>query len=79
MTVAHPKLLGREACPRCSSGKLYAQGEPAKLVRITGLAPLSATVYSCDRLRCNLCGEVGVSGFLCDAGRLGVTGVSDLS
>src|SRR5450759_729213 len=25
---------------------------------ITGMAPLSATVYACDRLRCNLCGEV---------------------
>ena len=22
------------------------------------MAPLSATVYACDRLRCNLCGEV---------------------
>jgi transposase len=37
---------------------LYPQSEPAKLVRITGMAPLCATVYACDRLRCNLCGEV---------------------
>ncbi len=58
VTVAHPTLHGGEACPGCESGKLYPQNEPAKLVRITGMAPLSASVYSCDRLRCNLCGEV---------------------
>ena len=58
ITVAHPALHGGEACPGCTSGKVYPQNEPAKLVRITGMAPLSATVYACDRLRCNLCGEV---------------------
>ncbi len=58
VTVAHPDLHGGEACPGCTNGKLYPQSEPAKLVRITGMAPLSATVYACDRLRCNLCGEV---------------------
>lgn len=58
VTVTHPDLHGGEACPGCESGKLYPQQEPAKLVRITGMAPLSATVYGCDRLRCNLCGEV---------------------
>jgi transposase len=58
VTVAHPDLHGGENCPGCTSGKLYPQSEPAKLVRITGMAPLSATVYVCDRLRCNLCGEV---------------------
>ena len=58
VTVAHTDLHGGEVCPGCESGKLYPQSEPAKLVRITGIAPLSATVYACDRLRCNLCGEV---------------------
>ncbi len=58
ITVTHPNLHGGEACPGCESGKLYPQSEPAKLVRITGMAPLTASVYSCDRLRCNLCGEV---------------------
>jgi transposase len=56
--VTHPHLQGGAVCPGCTSGKLYAQNEPAKLVRITGMAPLSATVYACDRLRCNLCGEI---------------------
>jgi transposase len=58
VTVAHPDLRSGETCPGCESGKLYPKSEPAKLVRITGMAPLSATVYACDRLRCNLCGEV---------------------
>jgi transposase len=58
VTVAHPHLHRGEACPGCTSGKLYPQSEPAKLLRITGVAPLSATVYERERLRCNLCGEV---------------------
>ncbi len=58
VTVTHPDLHSGKTCPGCDSGKLYPQSEPAKLVRITGMAPLSATVYACDRLRCNLCGEV---------------------
>lgn len=31
---------------------------PRSLVRVRGMGPLDATVYDCDRLRCNLCGEV---------------------
>jgi transposase len=58
VTVAHPHLHSGEPCPGCTSGKLYPQGEPAKLLRITGVAPLSAMVYERERLRCNLCGEV---------------------
>ena len=58
VTVAHPHLHSGEPCPGCTSGKLYPQSEPAKLLRITGVAPLSAMVYERERLRCNLCGEV---------------------
>jgi transposase len=58
VAVRHRDLHRGETCPGCTSRKLYPQSEPAKLVRITGMAPLSATVYACDRLRCNLCGEV---------------------
>ena len=58
VTVAHPRLISGAACPGCITGHVYSQSEPAKLVRITGMGPLTATVYACDRLRCNLCGEV---------------------
>jgi transposase len=56
--IPHPHLAGGDACPGCQRGKVYPLESPAQLVRITGMAPLGARVYACDRLRCNLCGEV---------------------
>ena len=56
--VPHAELSRGDACPGCPHGKVYPLEPPAVLVRITGMAPLGARVYACDRLRCNLCGEV---------------------
>jgi hypothetical protein len=56
--VAHPSLHHGDACPGCEKGRVYPLPEPAMLVRITGVAPLGATVYEKDRWRCNLCGDV---------------------
>ena len=56
--IAHPSLRRGDRCPGCPTGKIYPLAEPATLVRITGMAPLGATVYACARWRCNLCGEV---------------------
>jgi transposase len=58
VAVPHPELHAVDACPGCEKGKVYPQKEPRTLVRIVGQAPLAATVYELDRLRCNLCGEV---------------------
>src|ERR1017187_1489491 len=58
VAVAHPKLHAGDSCPGCEKGKVYPQKEPRTLVRIVGQAPLAATVYELDRMRCNLCGEV---------------------
>jgi transposase len=58
VAVPHPTLQAGDACPGCEKGKVYPQKEPRTLVRIVGQAPLAATVYELDRLRCNLCGEV---------------------
>jgi transposase len=58
VTVPHPQLHAGDPCPGCEKGKVYPQKEPRTLVRIVGQAPLAATVYELDRLRCNLCGEV---------------------
>lgn len=44
-------------CPSCLKGKLSKQ-KPRTLVRIKGMAPLTATVYERECVRCNLCGEV---------------------
>jgi len=56
--VAHPHLKPGDACPECPKGKVYAQKEPRPLVRIVGQAPLAATVYALEQLRCNACGQV---------------------
>jgi transposase len=55
--VAHPILKPGKSCPLCPKGKVYRQG-PGLLVRMAGQAPLAATVYELEKLRCNLCGEV---------------------
>jgi hypothetical protein len=56
--VPHGSLHVGDACPECEKGKVYRQAEPAVLVRVKGVAPLDATLYELERLRCNLCGEV---------------------
>jgi len=56
--VAHPDLKPGDRCPGCLQGKVYELKTPETVVRITGKSPLSATVYSMQRLRCNLCGEI---------------------
>ncbi len=56
--VLHAMLHAGDRCPECFKGKLYTQSQPAVLVRICGMAPLGATLYELERLRCNLCGEV---------------------
>jgi transposase len=58
IVIAHAELHAGDVCPTCIRGKVYLQQEPRQLVRIGGQAPLSATVYELERLRCNLCGEV---------------------
>lgn len=56
--IAHATLHAGDRCPECRQGKVYRQKEPATLVRFVGHAPLEATVFEMERLRCNACGEV---------------------
>jgi len=37
---------------------VYPQKDPGLRIRVVGQAPIAATVYELERLRCNLCGEV---------------------
>jgi hypothetical protein len=59
VAVPHTSLKAGDPCPdaRCR-GKVYPQREPGVLVRIKGQAPIAATVYELEKLRCNLCGNV---------------------
>lgn len=56
--VIAAKLACGDACPECARGRVYAQRQPKTLVRVVGQAPLEATVYEMERLRCNACGQV---------------------
>ena len=56
--IPHETLESGGVCPACPRGKVYSMKRPAVLVRVTGMAPLAATVYERAKLRCNLCGEV---------------------
>ena len=58
MAIAHAMLDSGDPCPECRRGKVYRQKEPATLVRFVGHAPLEATVFEMERLRCNACGQV---------------------
>ncbi len=56
--IAHQQLTHGDRCPECRKGNVYGQKDPKVLVRIIGQAPLAATVYSLERLRCGACGQV---------------------
>jgi len=58
VNVAHESLKSGDRCPGCEKGKVYRMKFPTTVVRVTGKAPLQATVYQMERLRCNLCGEL---------------------
>src|SRR3984885_11196305 len=56
--VIRAKLASGDACPECTRGRVYTQRQPKTLVRVVGQAPVEATVYEMERLRCNACGQV---------------------
>jgi len=58
VNVPHEDLKPGNRCPGCLKGKVYELKETEVVVRVTGKAPLDATVYRMQRLRCNLCGEI---------------------
>jgi transposase len=56
--IEHESLKTGDRCPGCEKGKVYVPGSPAYRIRIKGQAPIGATVYELEKLRCNLCGEM---------------------
>lgn len=58
IAIAHQTLEHGDRCPDCGRGNVYGQKESKTLLRIVGQAPLAATVYSLERLRCGACGQV---------------------
>jgi transposase len=58
VSIPHATLHAGDRCPECRQGNVYRQKEPATLVRFVGRAPLEATVFEMERLRCNACGQI---------------------
>lgn len=57
VVLAHPTLRSGSCCPDCKN-KVYPRKEPRRIVRIEGMAPIGATVYEQEELRCSVCERV---------------------
>jgi transposase len=53
----HAELESGDRCPQCDKGRVY-DSPPKSLVKVVGQAPLGATVYRVQRLRCRLCDAI---------------------
>jgi len=53
----HTELASGDRCPECDKGRVY-DSPPKSLVKVVGQAPLGATVYKLQRLRCRMCDAV---------------------
>jgi len=53
----HTELESGDRCPSCEKGKVY-DSPPRTLVKVIGQAPLAASVYRLQRLRCRLCDAI---------------------
>ncbi|MEI7488007.1 MAG: IS66 family transposase [Chryseobacterium sp.] len=51
---SHESLKSGVQCPECGKGSL-SRYEPGIYIRITGSAPLKATVHETEKFRCNAC------------------------
>lgn len=59
VAVPHPTLHSGCACPGLGcNGKVYPVKKPAPIIEFVGQAPIQATVYELEKLRCGSCGEV---------------------
>jgi transposase len=56
--VQHQSLQPGDCCPHCERGTVCQMKDPGVLVRLVGQAPIQATVYNLQKLRCSLCGDV---------------------
>ena len=53
----HHDLQAGQRCPQCGKGRVY-DSPPKVIVKVVGQAPLAATVYRLQRLRCRLCDAI---------------------
>jgi transposase len=53
----HGAVQAGQLCPQCGAGRVY-ESPPKVIVKVVGQAPLAATVYRVQRLRCRLCDAI---------------------
>jgi transposase len=58
--IPHPHLKHADKCPACNSGKVRLQ-KPVTHIHLHAAAPVQGKVIECERLRCDLCGEMFVA------------------
>ncbi len=56
--VAHQTIKPGDTCPGCSRGKVYRLKDWGIIIRFVAKAPVEASVFELEKLRCNSCGEV---------------------
>lgn len=56
--ISHQELKRGDSCPLCIKGKVYPLSIPGVIIKISATAPLQATIYDVEKLRCNLCGKI---------------------
>jgi transposase len=56
--VPHPALKAGQECEKCHQGNVRDRKRNAQEVRVKGSAPVTATRYHLQTLRCDTCGEV---------------------
>jgi len=55
--VPHPLLRPGDICPKCGKGRLHPL-QPSLILRLVGQAPVAATRFDLQQLRCATCGVV---------------------
>lgn len=55
--IPHETFKAGDECPSCDMGTLYRFGL-GSVVRLTGQAPIKATIYKPEQLRCSACQEL---------------------
>ncbi len=58
VVVKHKSLKAGDPCTLCPKGRVYPMTDPKRVVWVVGQAPVQATVYEIERLRCNLCQNI---------------------
>ena len=55
--VENPQLQAGQKCPACDVGRLYPLPD-GKLLTLDASMPITATLFECERLRCNACSVI---------------------